>query len=71
MLTFTNEEDQQKFVDAVDKYEAFFKCVLPFAVYINGEVTDDKLNKFISLIDDSIASNKPLDVPEDYSDRIY
>lgn len=71
MLTFTNEEDQQKFVDAVDKYEAFFKCGLPFAVYINGEVTDDKLNKFISLIDDSIASNKPLDVPEDYSDRIY
>lgn len=71
MLFFLSDSNQKKFEDIVKRYKDTFELDFPVFEYIDGEVTDDKLDKITALIETSIAGNKPVDTPEDYAERIF
>ncbi|EPI05056.1 coenzyme F420 hydrogenase domain protein [Enterococcus faecalis 13-SD-W-01] len=75
---FTSEEGAYPIInEAVDKYEKHFKQSFPLYEYIY--VTKDKnydfsisgAKKLSKLINGRIQSNKAVDVPPDYNERLY
>lgn len=77
---FNAEGKAGKIVDeAIEKYESHFE--LDFPLYTNEfltmvandkyDVSLDGAKRLKKFINDKIKENKPVDVPEDYYDRIY
>lgn len=74
MFSFENEKVRDYVIESVGRYEKHFKSDFPLQEYLNttnGIVKNGNAEQLDLLINRSIKTNKPVEMPRDFTQRLY
>lgn len=74
MFSFENEKVRDYVIESVGRYEKHFKSDFPLQEYLNttnGIVKNGNAEQLDLLINRSIKTNKPVEIPRDFTQRLY
>lgn len=74
MFSFENEKVRDCVIESVGRYEKHFKSDFPLQEYLNttnGIVKNGNAEQLDLLINRSIKTNKPVEMPRDFTQRLY